>query len=312
MEFELRQLLARPGAGLPDKAIAGFLRYPLDQVLGNQVVAALVPLHRRVAQLGMERQRQAGRQRPRRGGPDDRKHLLGKPGRSLPAFYRVAHPDGRAGAHLVLDLGFCQGGLVVPAPQHRLQPFIDVALFQEGQKGIGDDELVLVAHGQVGLVPLAQDAQPLEIAPMQLHEALRVGPAGLADFQRRQPRLARTQLPVHVDLNRQPVAVPPRHEGGIVARHRAGLDYHVFENLVDGRAQVDVAVGVGRPVVEHKDRRSGPRLPQALVEPLLFPAGGQLRLSHRQVGFHREAGVRQVERFFQVQWSFQLCLSDAT
>jgi hypothetical protein len=41
------------------------------------------------------------------------------------------------------------------------------------------------------------------------------------------------------------------------ARHQAGLDDHVLENLVDSVSHVDIAVGVGRPIVENPHRPAG-------------------------------------------------------
>ncbi len=51
-------------------------------------------------------------------------------------------------------------------------------------------------------------------------------------------------------LDRQAVAVPARHVGRVEAGQRLRADDDVLEDLVDRVADVDVAVGVGRAVVQ--------------------------------------------------------------
>ena len=53
------------------------------------------------------------------------------------------------------------------------------------------------------------------------------------------------------------MAVPPRHERRVEARHGLRLDDEVLQDLVQRRAQVDVAVGIRRPVVQHESGMAG-------------------------------------------------------
>jgi hypothetical protein len=55
-------------------------------------------------------------------------------------------------------------------------------------------------------------------------------------------------------LDRQAVAVPARHIGRVETGQRLGADDDVLEDLVHRVADVDVAVGVGRAVVQHEAR----------------------------------------------------------
>ena len=61
-------------------------------------------------------------------------------------------------------------------------------------------------------------------------------------------------------------------------------------------ADMDVAVGVGRAVMQHVFRPAGGVLAQAPVEVHLLPALDQLRLLLGQAGAHRELRLRQIER----------------
>jgi hypothetical protein len=58
-------------------------------------------------------------------------------------------------------------------------------------------------------------------------------------------------------LDRQAVAVPARHVGRVEAGQRLGTDDDVLEDLVHRVADVDVAIGVRRAVVQHEARPPG-------------------------------------------------------
>jgi hypothetical protein len=60
---------------------------------------------------------------------------------------------------------------------------------------------------------------------------------------------------------------------------------------------MDVAVGIGRAVVEHEARAALLDLAQALVEPDLVPAPQELRLALGKAGPHGKVGLRQEQRF---------------
>ena len=61
-------------------------------------------------------------------------------------------------------------------------------------------------------------------------------------------------------------------------------------------AHVDVAIGVGRAVVEDEALACRRGLAQLLVELLLGPAREDRRLLGGEAGLHREIGLRQEDR----------------
>ena len=75
-----------------------------------------------------------------------------------------------------------------------------------------------------------------------------------------------------------------------------GAHDHVLEDLVERRAEMDVAVRIGRPVVQDEGLAALGCLPQALVEAHRLPALQEKRLALGQAGAHREVCLRQVER----------------
>ena len=111
------------------------------------------------------------RERPRRGGPD---HQGGRGrvrrGRQR-AEEREPDVDRRRALVLVLDLGLGERRLAVHAPVDRLQPFVDETAADEASELARDDRLVIGRHRDVGVLPVAEDAKPLELVPLNVDEA---------------------------------------------------------------------------------------------------------------------------------------------
>ena len=253
----------------------------------------------------MEGHREVRRNRPGRRRPDQhgrgpagqRRHALAQ-GPGAGAVQRKLDVDRGRRVGLVLHLGLGERRPAVDAPVHGLLALVDRALLDERSQRAHDGGLVAVVHGEVRRVPGAQDAQPLEVVPHQADVLLRVGAARPPDVGDAHLALAAAQLAVHLELDRQPVAVEARHVGRVEAGHRPRLDHEVLEHLVERRAGVDASVGVRRPVVQHEARRAGPPRPNALVQAELLPARHGARLGGPQVGLHRKAGPGQVQGVF--------------
>ncbi len=102
------------------------------------------------------------------------------------------------------------------------------------------------------------------------------------------------------ELDRQSVAIPAGHVRRVKTGKPLALDDDVLEDLVDGMTDVNLAVGIGRAVVEHKP---GPLLPgfaELAVKLQRLPALELFRLALRQVALHRESGGGEVQRGFVV------------
>ena len=97
-------------------------------------------------------------------------------------------------------------------------------------------------------------------------------------------------------LDRKAMAIPPWYIRHLVARHRLRFDDDVFQNFVQGVADMNAAIGVWRPIVQDIQRSAFPRLLNLFVQPFPLPRGKQFRLPLRQVRLHREIGFRQIER----------------
>src|SRR5580704_19278910 len=133
----------------------------------------------------MKRQRAIMRDCPWRGCPDH----CGNVRADFRGVARAAannlegNPDRWAGVVLVLDFGFRKRSIVVNAPVHRLAPAVHVALLHEFEERASDGGFVLVAHGQVRVVPATKDTKALEVALVLLDESRAIFAATLAKLR---------------------------------------------------------------------------------------------------------------------------------
>ncbi len=238
-------------------------------------------------------------QGPGRGGPDH------DGGAGECAMHRrrdrKLHPHSIARVILVFDLGFGERGLLHHAPHHRLGAAIERAVGRELHQLARDLGLGEIIHGGVAVIPVPDDAEPLEFLALHVEPMVGIGPAFAAERHhcggipeiRLLLALGAVVLLLDLPFDRQAVAVPARHVIGIEAEHLLALGHHVLEDLVQRMPDMDVAVGVRRPVMQHEFGAAGGRLAQFLVEADLVPALEDFRLALRQAGAHREFRLRQ-------------------
>ena len=285
------RLLRRDDAGLGQERLGAAGR-------DDQVFA--VARDRDVVQLGVGDDGQVGRQRPGRRRPDDeRRALVAQPRIRLAdvADDREADVDRRRGVVLVFDLRLGQRGAVDEAPVHRLLVAVDEARRHEPRQLARDRRLVVLGQRQVGIVPVADAAEPLELGAHDVDELQRVLLAALPERDRVQRPGVLAQVLLDLVLDRQAVAVPAGPEHDALAHQQLRAHDDVLQHLVEHGAVVDGAGRVGRPVVQDVLGRlvAQARLQHALVLAFLRPAREPLRLAARQIGAHREFGLGQVE-----------------
>jgi hypothetical protein len=226
--------------------------------------------------VGMDGDCDVGRDRPGSRRPDQQPRIGER--RSLG---RKSDGDGGVLALLVLELGLRERRPVREAPPHRLQVPEEEVLRVELSERARDRRLVPEAHRQIRVVPVAADSEALELLALDVDELLRVLAAGPADRDRVHVPLLRPQLLVHLLLDGKPVAVPAGHVRGVEAQKGPAPDDAVLEDLVHGRAEVDVPVGVGRTVVEDELRPAGPRTADRTLEVHCVPGGEPFGLPPR-------------------------------
>ena len=107
--------------------------------------------------------------------------------------------------------------------------------------------------------------------------------------------LASVEFFLDLPFDREPVTVPAGNVVGFPARHLMRTDDDVLQRLVERRADVNVAVGVRRPVVEDEFRAAFAAPAQLRIQILTRPARQNFWLLLRQTSAHGKIRLRQIE-----------------
>jgi len=260
-----------------------------------------VDFDRRVNEIVLHRNGQIGGNGPGRGGPDDHGHFFtgqfGPHGADI-GIKSELDVNRRRVMIRVFHFRFGQRRFARCAPVHRLLSLVNAAVeikLAELRDGGG---FIRIRHGQIGIVPLAENSQTFELRALDVDEFFGVHAAGAALFHLRQAGFLAAQFLVDLVFDGQTVAVPPRHEHAVEAGHVLGLDDNVLDDFIERRAQMDVAVGVRRAVVQDIRRAAFGRRPDFAVNIHFFPFFKHLRLALGQIGFHRKIGLGKIQRLF--------------
>ena len=197
---------------------------------------------------------------------------------------------------MVFDLGLGERGLLDDRPQDRLRALVEPAIDQELADLADDLRLGRIGHRRIGIVPVADDAEPLEVALLHLDPMRREVAAFAAELVDRHAVLRLVLRAVFLlddPFDRQAVAVPARHIGRVLAEHLLRAVDDVLQDLVQRGAEMDVAIGVGRPVMQDEFFAPARRLAQPPVQTHFLPAREDRRLALRQIAAHREIGLGQ-------------------
>ena len=259
-----------------------------------------------VCRIGLQRDRDVGRQRPGRRRPDDdreRHAVVVEPEfrEQRPALRVVrakADVDRRRRVVLVLDLRFGERGLVVDAPQRRAQAFVEVVALRKVRQRLDDRRLELRRDRHVRIVvPAEAHAHAQHLLALVVQPVERALAAGAPQLER--IRRAKIQLEVleRLALDRQAVHVPAGHEVGVAAIEQVDLDQRVLEHAVEKMPHVQVAVRIRGPVVQHEGRAA---VRAVLLQPLeiravLGPPPDAIRFALWKLAPHRKLGLGEVE-----------------
>jgi hypothetical protein len=246
-------------------------------------------------------------QRPRRGGPDEDGSGRQIARWVLPTSRGVngkLHPHLVRDGVLVFDLRFGQRGLLHHRPHDRLGAAVERPVGGELHQFARDLRLGRMRHGGIGVLPVALDAEAAELVALHIDPMLGKGAALAAKGDHRravgQIRLGFALGAVFLldlPLDGKAVAVPAGHVVCVVAEHLLRTHHHVLEDLVERGADVDVAVGIGRPVMEDEPGPALGGLAQPVIEVEPRPPRQELGLLLRQPGAHGEIGLRQEQGF---------------
>ena len=187
--------------------------------------------------------------------------------------------------------------MAVAAPVHGLGALRDGAGVEDGLEDLDVGGVVVVHVGEVGVVPLAEDAQALEALALGVHLLDGHRAAELADLLGGElVELLRAEHGLDLVLDGLAVAVPAGDVRRLVAAHGPVAVDDVLGDLVLRVAKVDRAVGVRGAVVQ--DELLVPLVlgDHLLVDVVFLPHGQAPGLVGGQAGAHGKARARQVGR----------------
>ena len=143
---------------------------------------------------------------------------------------------------MVLVFDFCLGErrLFDDAPHHRLRAAIEQPARDEFEDLTRDLRLGGIAHRRVGMIPVADDAKPLEFLALHGEPVFGIGAAFPAERDdglrirevRLQLALATVELFLDLPFDREPMTVPSRNVVGLPAGHLMRSNDYVLQRLV--------------------------------------------------------------------------------
>ena len=177
---------------------------------------------------------------------------------------------------------------------------VETISFGKARKLTSGCRFVIGGHGQVGMLPVTENAETAEFITLDVDPFFGVGAALFANLGLGHLPLLLAQLLIDFQLDRQAMAIPAGDVRRIITLHALAFDDDVFEDFVQRMANVNVAIGIGRAVVQSEVGLLLVRLAKFAVEIQFGPAEHDFRLALWQVAAHREIGCRKIKRLFVV------------
>src|SRR5262249_27510662 len=123
------------------------------------------------------------------------------------------HVYRRGHAVLVLDLCFGQRRAAIETPVHGLSPAVQVTVVDDLAERSNLLRLIARIHRQIGIVPITEHAQSLEISALRCHLRRSKGSAGGTKAGGVQFLAGLTVLLLDRELDRQAMAIPSGNVG---------------------------------------------------------------------------------------------------
>ena len=269
------------------------------ECLCGDIEVAVCRLDNHVVIVGVEGNCLVAGECPGSGSPDDEVCLVKLAySRELTLIVGYLELDVDRGAVyiLVFDLSLGKCGLTLSAPIYGLESLVDIPVLVHLAKHLDLSCLEGGSHGEIGMLPVAEHAQALELCHLNVHEVLSELMATATELGHRQLLSVHLGLLDNSRLDGHTVVVPAGHIGGIVAAHCLGLDDKVLEYLVHRCSHVDISVGKGRSVMENERGLALVSREELLVYFVFFRCLLHFGLSLGQIRSHRKLGLGKVKR----------------
>ena len=125
------------------------------------------------------------------------------------------------------------------------------------------------------MVPITGNAEPFELLALHTEPMFGKGAAFLPEFNQRHLVLVFALgaiLLFDFPFDRQAVAIPAGDIIGVKTEHLLGTGHQIFQNLVERMPDMNIAIGIGRAVMQDKARTPFRGLTQLLIKINLVPA----------------------------------------
>ena len=270
-----------------------------NQVGSQNINLTIRNLHKGILKVRVQRNCQVARQGPGGGGPDYEVYVVSgaddRADLALIVLDSELHINGFALCVLVFNFSFSQSGLIMRAPVNRLQTLIDVALLCHFAKYFNLLCNKIVGQGQIRVFPVAYNAQTLELLSLgvdmlQCKFLTLITEILVADLMSIQAKCSNC-----LTLNRKAMGIPARNIRSLKASHILITDNEVLQNLVQRMTQMQIAVCIGRAVMQNEQRLALILLHQCIIDVVLFPFGQKFRLALRKTSAHRKISLRKID-----------------
>ena len=154
--------------------------------------------------------------------------------------------------------------------------------------------LELKIHCQIRLVPVADNPHALKIFTLVIDLFRRIVTTLLTKLGSGHFMSRLTHLLFNIEFNWKTVTIPPRNIRCIKTRKGFRLGNNIFENLVNGVANMQLPVRIGRPIVQNKRGLACASCAHFLIEPHALPLLEPLWLTLGQVSLHGKRCLWQV------------------
>jgi hypothetical protein len=155
------------------------------------------------------------------------------------------------------------------------------------------------------VVPVGQHTQSNKVFFLSFNLLGGVRTAFFLDFQ---GWLSLADCFFDLDFNWHAMAIPAGYVTGIIAGQATAFHDDVFQDFVDRMANVNVTIGIGWAVVQHKFWLACLGLANRLVQVFLAPLFNPVRFPLRQVAAHWEGRVWQVQCVLVIHVGLTACI----
>ena len=149
------------------------------------------------------------------------------------------------------------------------------------------------------MIPIPLHTKPLHFRALCANPFIRKGPAFGAELIHRDVVFVFaffTVLLLNLPFNRQPMTIPAMHIGAVKAKHIARACHHIFQSFIESMPNMNVAIGIRRPIMQDKCLPPRPFFTQALIKANFIPSRQKVRFPFGQPRFHRKRRFRQEQR----------------